>query len=114
MLFDSTNEIDFVSVKEGSDIVWLTIADELDWQDEKRHMFLLQEKINTYLEFIENGQLYEVYPEAEGRKLVIDIYARYPVPESGLKFLDRVDAVVTGAGYGFGYKYFPGEKANEL
>lgn len=107
MALDKTNVIDFVSVKEDSAKVWLTIADDLDWQDENKHIFLLQEKINSYLTFIENGELYRAYPEANGRDLTIEIYARFPIPEMGEKFMKKVNAVITGAGYGFSYKYHP-------
>lgn len=110
MALDNTNVIDFVSVKDDSSNVWLTIADDFDWQDEKKHMYLLQEKINTYLEFIENGQFYKAYPEVKGRNISIEIYARFPIPEAGMKFLKRVDGVVTGAGYGFSYKHHPSKK----
>lgn len=84
--------------KEGTDSVWLTIADNYDWQDEKRHMLLLQEKINTYLAFIENGELYKIYPEANGRNLSIEIYAGFPIPELGIKFLKKWTQLLSGLG----------------
>lgn len=48
--------------KDGKTLV-LMISDHLGWDNEKDHLFLLQEKINMYLSFIENGQYTEVYKD---------------------------------------------------
>lgn len=40
-------------------------------------MHLFEEKINTHLAFIESGQIYESYPKAEGKELVIRIIRKY-------------------------------------
>ncbi|HDR7643838.1 DUF6572 domain-containing protein [Bacillus mycoides] len=60
-----------------------------DFEDEEEHILLLQEKINTYLSFIETGEIYEVYPEAEGKQFVIKVHAKYPCTEWGKKFLEK-------------------------
>jgi hypothetical protein len=46
----------------------LTIFDHLPWDDPK-HLQMLQDKINDYLDFIQSGQLFESRPDARGRAL---------------------------------------------
>jgi hypothetical protein len=102
MLSDTTNVIDFISTQE--DFVWLTIADELDWQEESNHLILLQDKVNAYLEFIENGQLFETYPDANSCKIGIEICAKHTIPKIGLDFLMKIKDLLENSGYEFRYE----------
>ena len=45
--------------------------------DDSEHLLLLQEKLNSYLAFIESGEIYESYPRAMGRQLVIDLVLKH-------------------------------------
>ncbi len=58
-----TNLIDAIGTHT---IIRLLIVDPLPWNaNEADHLFMLQEKINTYIAFIESGQIYKDYPTAE-------------------------------------------------
>lgn len=61
---------------------------------------LLQEKINTYIAFIESGELLDSYPPAEGKNPKIRINGLYELPEQGETFIDRVTEVLKGVGIG--------------
>jgi hypothetical protein len=50
--------------KTGNDLI-LMIADQLDWIDETNHLEILQEKINTYLGYIEDEELFGALPKQE-------------------------------------------------
>jgi hypothetical protein len=52
-----TNKIDIIAARPKTSLVSLVIADHLPWDDLEAHSMLLQDKINTYLEFVESGQL---------------------------------------------------------
>lgn len=52
-----TNKIDLVARKPNSKVVKLVIADHLTWEELDAHKRLIQDKINTYLEFVESGKL---------------------------------------------------------
>ncbi|HGG9734529.1 TPA: DUF6572 domain-containing protein, partial [Neisseria meningitidis] len=54
------NVIDSASIENG--ILILTISDHLKWDNE--HLFLLQEKINSYIQYIESGQIFEDFGES--------------------------------------------------
>lgn len=45
--------------------------------DDTEHISLLQAKLNSYLRFVESGEIYQSYPNAEGRQILIDIVGKY-------------------------------------
>jgi hypothetical protein len=99
-MVNQTNVIDIASIENGEDLV-LTISDHLEWDERLEHLFILQEKINRYLAFIEGGELESHIPAAKGKKPVISIVALYHPNESALEFLERARLTVEGAGVGF-------------
>lgn len=103
MLID-TDVIDFISTNKNTQDVTLTISDELNWEDEEEHLTLLQEKLNSYLEFIETGQLFEEYPQAKGRNISIQVTAKYQVPQIGVDFYKKAVEYVQNEGYDLRYK----------
>lgn len=93
MSLDERNIIDAVGLEEKTGVVILNLFDGWDWQDEYEHLVALQNKLNTYLEFVENGQIYEEYPKARGRAIRIGILTKFPIPEVGLAFLKKAAEV---------------------
>jgi hypothetical protein len=60
ILWDPENEPDAIS---------LAISDHLAWgENTNDHLYKLQEKINSYIEFIESGQMEESFPKAKGKQ----------------------------------------------
>jgi hypothetical protein len=100
MSIDQTDVVDSISRDPGTDEIYLTISDHLPWaEDAKMHMFLLQEKVNTYLRFIESGEIYERYPAAKGRSLVIEVVGKYQMNREAEVFFKRVVDTLHSAGY---------------
>jgi hypothetical protein len=56
MTLDTPDTVDAMGIEIGSGLAVLTIADELDWRDERAHLLALQTKLNAYFAFIESGQ----------------------------------------------------------
>jgi hypothetical protein len=68
--------------------VHLVISDHLDWdENEGEHLLLLQHKVNTYLAFVEGGQLYVEYPRAAGNKIIFYVMAKISVERRGKQIL---------------------------
>ncbi|MCT7375057.1 DUF6572 domain-containing protein [Chelativorans salis] len=78
MTISDQDKVDIVRINRGEGIVHLIIADHLPWGceegDEKEHMYLLQEKINLYLSYIEGEQLLDDFPNARGLDVGIQVY----------------------------------------
>jgi hypothetical protein len=98
MSLDNCSVVDAVGIDADTRNLILTIVDSWDWADERAHLAAPQEKINGYFSFIESGQIYDVYPDAMGRNLVLDIVARYSIPELGLEFLNKAAVAATAIG----------------
>src|SRR5690606_21130206 len=103
MSIEDTQVIDFISARPNSGEVVLTVTDHLEW-GESQHLVMLQDKLNSYLAFIESGEILECYPNAKGSKLRIEVVCKFPPDEEGRNFLGRAGEVVNKAGFVFGYR----------
>ncbi|AZC36737.1 DUF6572 domain-containing protein [Pseudomonas chlororaphis] len=99
-----TRVIDICAVPDWEpDKVVLVITDHLEWgnkAEQGEHLLLLQEKINTYIAFIESGEILESYPAAKGKSPIIRITGLYELPEQGQRFVDRATQVLKEVGIG--------------
>lgn len=98
MSVDNAAVVDAIGVESDFGRVILTISDHLDWSDEQDHLFALQEKINTYLRFIESGELEVAYPDARGRVVVIDVVGKCDLTEGASAFFRSATSVLHDAG----------------
>jgi len=98
MSIEDLDQIDFISAHTDGYIA-LTISDHLEWDDNPDHLSILLAKINHYLEFIETGQIYDKYPDAKGRKIVIEIIAKFAPNEDCYYFLLSARKQMVSLGY---------------
>ena len=103
MSIKDQNSVDVIGVNENG-IVVLTISDHLEWDDE--HLYLLQEKINTYLAFIESGEVYVTYPNSKGKEFKINVVCKYEPSLAAMEFLSRCTTVINQAGFQFGHEVY--------
>ena len=89
-----TNVIDMIgTTSEG--VVTLTISDHLDWDEIEEHLLSLQQKINTYIEFIESGNVYDILPLSKDKPKAIRVYFKYlPKDEKVINVLDNVSEIL--------------------
>lgn len=94
MGLENVQVVDAIST-DKNDTVNLTIFDAWDWVDEGAHLLALQNKINTYLDFVQSKQIYEARPTADGKVLVIQVISKFPISEKGVELLRRANIVAT-------------------
>lgn len=87
MSLEQTSTVDAVGIERVTGHCVLTICDAFDWEDSHNHLVTLQAKINSYLDFIQGGQICEAYPESVGKRLAIEILFRFDLPNEALAFL---------------------------
>lgn len=102
MSVNDAKVIDAIGVDKETGSVVLEISDHLEWNNE--HLFLLQEKLNTYLAFVESGELLESYPDAENRDVWINIMCKFPLTEEAESFVEKVRGIVETVGINLKYK----------
>ncbi|MCX7113282.1 MAG: hypothetical protein NTX45_24855 [Proteobacteria bacterium] len=100
---EDTNKVDAIGIDKETGVVILKIFDHLIWDDEQKHLYLLQEKINSYLRFMESEDVLDAYPDARNRKLNISISFKEKPTANGIKFLDTVSKIVADAGFSLTY-----------
>jgi hypothetical protein len=98
-----TDVIDSIGIDSAKNEALLIIADHLEWgSDEKldkEHMYLLQEKVNTYLRFMESGEIYEAYPKSHNKALVIRLIGKYDMCDSAMIFFKRIEDALSKSGH---------------
>ena len=67
------------------------ITDGMDWSDMNRHLLLLQDKLNTYIWYIDSGQYKEKYPNVKSVELRVSFL--FEEPEICRKLLERAKQV---------------------
>ena len=90
--------IDIITTDKHALLV-LTISDHLEWDNENEHLLLLQDKIHSYLDFIENGQLVENYPDKADKEIMIQIIFKYYPNKTADKFLAIVERFLNEKGH---------------
>lgn len=105
MTVEQIATVDAIGIDQGTNKVFLSIADHLPWTGE--HLLTLQEKLNAYLRFLESGEVYETYPKATGREFVIQIHLQHRPTKEAMAFLERAKQIVEVAG--FGLVFGPGQ-----
>jgi hypothetical protein len=103
MSISETDTIDVVASRPDSPVVKLVITDHLEWEDIDEHLRLLQAKFNTYIAFVESGQLGRMKepklpPSPEVRIAVVALHAP---PEETSDFFVRVEDFLREVGIGF-------------
>lgn len=107
MSVDQTNVVDAIGIDNATGDVVLTITDHLEWTGrDNEHLLLLQEKLNTYLSFVESGEIFETYPDAKGRTVLIDVVYKYALNQQAQDFYSQVTPVVEGAGMKLRHRLF--------
>lgn len=98
-----TTTIDLVASRPGSSLVKLLIADHLDWTDFEAHASLLQAKINTYLDFVDSGQMNRLPDHAmpASPQICITLAVPQPPPPVAEAFLNQVELFLKARGIEF-------------
>ncbi|GFO57576.1 hypothetical protein GMSM_45830 [Geomonas sp. Red276] len=104
MTVEETKVVDVIGIDKASGQVVLTIADHLEWVDEDSHLLALQEKLNSYLAFVEEGELLEQYPNSKDRRVRLDIVLKHSPSPRGDLFLRKAQDVVAAAGFSLEYR----------
>ena len=83
-------QVDVVSHDPKTDRVVLSMIETRPWGDKGALLADLQEKMNTYLAYIESGQLVRDYPTMKGKKIAFRLHAAFPPTAREEKFIDIV------------------------
>jgi hypothetical protein len=83
-------QIDFVALDPKSDRVILVMIETRSWGDRGALLPDFQEKLNTYLGYVLQGQLAKDYPTMKDKKVRFLLQAKFPLGEREVKFIEIV------------------------
>ncbi len=117
MSIEQESVIDIIAPGVKSNEVTLIITDHLAWVDgaDYDHVVKLQNKINSYVSFIESGELVNEYPEHRGKLAIIHVEGKYPLNRKAGEFYERAARVLANAGILLKFEhdpYKPGREAS--
>ena len=81
--------VDGIGLAENETMKML-ITDHLDWQDEYKHLLILQEKINAYIGFCESGQYKEIYTDTPINHIIFEIHFMFEPTQNTYRFLEQI------------------------
>lgn len=103
MSIKETDVIDMIGTSQQGDVVILTATDHFPWGS-REHLLMLQEKLNSYLYFLQSEEFYDAYPEIKGKQAEISVVCKYPPDEEGTRFLGLCREAIEGSGFLFSYE----------
>jgi len=96
-----TDSIDAIGMEKEHKRIFLSIVDPLMWDDENIHLFTLQEKINTYLYFIESGELLKAFPDSKEFDIAIELILKHMPSNDAITFFDKTTQILLDKGIVF-------------
>ncbi len=88
------DKVDGLAVRDDGVGLMMLITDHFDWSDEKKHLFVLQDKINAYVDFFMAEQYKNVYKDLDAGYAIIQINFKYPLSDNAEKFLEAVSSQI--------------------
>ena len=111
MTVEQAKVVDAVGTNSSTGRVHLTIVDHLEWDTD--HLVKLQEKLNSYLAFVESGEIHAVYPASMDRDVAIDLVLKYRPNAEAEAFLAQARSIIEGAGLALHYGPLQAGYAND-
>ena len=90
--------VDGIALDRDGNGIRLLITDHLDWGNEHNHLFILQEKINSYIAFCEGHQYDQVYKNAIVEYAIFEIHFMFEPTAKAMNFLEQVQRQVNEMG----------------
>ncbi|WP_445504879.1 DUF6572 domain-containing protein [Microvirga sp. G4-2] len=98
MSVEETNKIDFIRTEHGTGKVLLVITDHLEWDSDDEstqyHVDILERKVESYLDFVINGELNYKFPQLSRRDVVILLFCKHSPEGKGAKLISALGALL--------------------
>lgn len=90
-MVDNANVLDAIGINEETQAIELHIKDHLDFSNEEEHLQMLQAKLESYLAYVLNGGLEDVFQDdAYGRRVYFVINFSYEPLSNTREFLEYI------------------------
>ena len=103
MTVEDVNVVDAIGQDQLTGDTVLTIFDHLHW-DVVDHLSRLQSKLNTYLSFIESGEILDAYPESNLTSVRIELVHQHELSVEANAFLSEAKKLFSTLGISFSWR----------
>lgn len=103
MSIENASVVDEMGILEDNHTVQLLINDEMDWEDESKHLKCIEAKINGYLDFWRSGQILKKYPHAGDFDVHFKVIFKYKLTEYATRVMGDIEKSFAQIGIGFSY-----------
>ena len=92
MSIEDAGKVDIIARKGETNTVVLVISDHWPWDDVQGHLHAIQEKLNSYIAFIETRQLWAVREPKipENPEIEISLVLKYEPPPGAVSVLGQM------------------------
>ncbi|MEW5851592.1 MAG: DUF6572 domain-containing protein [Myxococcota bacterium] len=93
--------IDLVTHDRKADAYRLVVIQRGPWDGSHEQLLKLQAKLNSYMTFALDGEMYRRYPESEGKQVIIRLDLDHPPDEKTRATLEKLRAAIEAEDVGF-------------
>lgn len=107
MTIEQADKVDAMGIDAGKGEVVLMISDHLEWSDQTAHFSMLEQKLGSYINFAQSGQLEQALPEAKGMPTRIKLVHQFSPPVDAKSILDSIARQLSEMNFAFSYEGLP-------
>ena len=84
------DKIDIIAFDRKGDKVVLSLIETREWGEDDKALFDLQEKLNTYIGYVDQGRLIEDYPNMRDKPVEFRLQTVFPLRSRDKEFIEEV------------------------
>jgi hypothetical protein len=107
MTIEQSDKIDGMGLDAHKGEVVLMISDHLEWLDNRGHFLKLEEKLSSYINFAQSGQLQEIIPNSKGLGTRIKLVHQFDPPAKSRVILEAIKQQLSELNLEFSYEALP-------
>ena len=103
MSVQEIDTVDYIYLEKDDAAPVLVVSDPLGWtpREERQHIDLLTDKLNTQVQFVSSGQIVEVWPQFhDGKRVWVEVTARCALSQRAVDFYDHARDVLAETNIG--------------
>lgn len=107
MTIEQIDKVDGMGFDAANGEVVLIISDHLDWKDHNRHFAVLEQKLGSYIDFVQSGQLKDTMSQSVGKSTRIKLVHQHTPPVEAKLILDSISQQLSEMDLAFSYESLP-------
>lgn len=82
--------IDMVALDKATNTAVLSLTETREWSVQNGNLYDLQEKLNSYIAYVEEGQMLRDYPATAGKQIELRLHTVHALSAEAKEFISSV------------------------